>query len=386
MRLSLTSFLWVLCALFPVITSAQGRLDNYVRAETTWGDTLNPAHSLPETGFQAFYININNPKKVIASETVNRPAIRHGYRKFHAIEPDELGIYWVGKIHIPQDGLYQLTVNKSTSDGKMRVLLDRHIVFSEIDRETDSKVMRLNKGDYTLEAEYINGHHGLNVSVILQPLVKMVDQIDLRRRVNALKLPKETVVQVVSGNNRKRPDNSVKIQVPQPANPYILILSDDDGTHWDVRGNQPELILYSGFDKGNTVEADAGIPVWAWRGKIPYSIGRSGSYRCQCNAQGLYNCGDIRSLKDFMQQIKALTGFPLRGITGKYAAKRAKKQTEKQAQKPLGKRADKVVVVPDIVMNAQLLQEDQKFRQYYKQMKERCETTGGTQIENLMKQ
>ena len=48
----------------------ENHLDNFPLASKTWGDFLNPSQTIPATGYTAYYINRDNPKKVIDKRQV----------------------------------------------------------------------------------------------------------------------------------------------------------------------------------------------------------------------------------------------------------------------------------------------------------------------------
>lgn len=70
----------MICVLIVQSFSYDNRIlaeSQYPKAEKTWGSYLNPKNIIPDNKFKVFYINTNNPRKVIASETVNKISVNY---------------------------------------------------------------------------------------------------------------------------------------------------------------------------------------------------------------------------------------------------------------------------------------------------------------------
>ncbi len=360
-------FLLICSVSFPFCALSTDNLDDYVEAEKTWGDVLNPQHTIPEKGFQAYYININNPKAVMHSEVVERIALNEIRKPFHGIPTEYFGAYWVGNIHITKDGLYQLAV-KEYSENKTRVLLNRHVVFSPLNE--DSAVLRLKKGTYTMEVEHITNYDysSIDVLVNITPLVNPVDKNDLPSRIKALNLPDDTVVFFVSAAHSKDETKRIKVDVTQTEKPYLLILTGRWGNYWDVTGNQPELIIYNDFNRGSIVKADAGIPVWTWNESLYYKSSKTFLHQCDCDDRGnVSSCHDVYKFAKLPEQVKVLTGFPLAGVSAEQKGK------------------GQAMLVPEIAINAQTQQAIQKFLEHYNKMEKVCEERVSQPMEELIK-
>ncbi len=331
-----------------VTPSTNGRLEDYPKATSTWGDVLNPTQTVPDEGFQAYYINTNRPKTVIASEKTKNVAIDYAFNGFHNIKADDFGGYWVGKINIPEDGLYRLSARQSHS--QTRILIDKHIVFSSDDK--DSSVVRLQKGSYTLEVEYINNWHTMHFVASIAPVVKEIDKNNLKQAIEKLNLPKETVVYTVGIYGSDSVTNNVFVQVLETAKPYIIILNSRRGVTWDILDNQPALIIYNNASKGSVVKAEADVPVLAWKGEISYRIANRGDIQCRCSDEEggkIIGCRQPYPLEPAMDYIQQVTGFPLKGVSGEDSTQ--------------------AVLVPDFVIDENLLQDNNKRRQQFEKIK-----------------
>jgi hypothetical protein len=128
-------------------------LDWFPLAENPWGRYFNPQRQAPTTGFIAYYFNLKQPNRVIASENV--PIVNsRGVPEAHNIIPEAFGAYWVGRLHITQTRHYSPPQN---SDGvNMRILLNGHVIHQT--RRSDGSLKKplpvyLQPGDYLLEIE-----------------------------------------------------------------------------------------------------------------------------------------------------------------------------------------------------------------------------------------
>lgn len=158
-------------------------LDQYPKAESTWGDTLNPGGTVPAQGYAAYYINQKNPRQTIAQENVTSIAMNYAWDEFHGIPSEQFGAYWVGRLHVPQKAQY--SVSGDLSWAKMRVLLNKHILI-EGDRGTS---LELDAGDYLLEVEYLNNWHTVGFQFAITPAVTELYEDALPAIIAAQKLP-----------------------------------------------------------------------------------------------------------------------------------------------------------------------------------------------------
>ncbi len=283
------------------------------KVDKTWGKVLNPKGN-----------------HVIFSEIVSTIAINYAYKNFHNIDSYDFGAYWIGTFTVAKDGLYKVNVNESWSI--TRVLLDKYEVYKT---NLQKRPVRLSKGTYTLEVEYLNNWHTTELLVSVQPMVRVVQLEEIKSHLQSLNLPKETVVYAVGVYESKAKDNRIIVQVEDKSKPYALLLSSYSGITWDVKGNNPELIIYNSSNKGSTIIADKGVKTLASTVRISDGVGDKGDAKCTCDHVTGLRCSNI--------------GLPLAGVNGKYAAD--------------------VLLIPDIVINEQTLAKNKKRREDVKKMR-----------------
>lgn len=293
----------------------QNSLDNYPRASKTLGDNVNYDNQRPRTGFDAYYMNEDDPSTVIAQENVAQVAINYAYSDFHGIPSEKFLGYWIGKLRVPQDGLYELSGNLSWSN--VRVLIDKHIIV-DTKNSFQSTAVYLTKGEYTVEVEYNNNWHTVGFQFNIKPYTQKITAQNLHDSIASLGLPANTVVYAASVYESRSRDNRLTVQTPSHENrPYILLLSSYKSVNWEVVGaNPPSLILYG--PKSN-VRA-TGLPSTL---VADYSIyyRTFGPNSCRCT-NGHFHCesNELTNPEAIVQNVKAELGYPLVGFTGEYSA------------------------------------------------------------------
>ncbi|WP_205229553.1 hypothetical protein [Eikenella glucosivorans] len=292
-------------------------LSNYPLAAHSWGDIFNPQQSVPSHGYFAWYINTNQPKQVVGRETVNNITINYPFDRFLGIPSEDFGAYWAGRLHVPQRGAYRISADISWA--KMRVLLNRHII-AEAENSVKDQTILLEPGNYLLEVEYINNWHTTGFQLAVAPKIEEIDSSALSAILAAKQLPAQTVTYAVGVYESDNRDNRLILQAPAGNTPYILILSSYHAVHWSIQGRAPQLVIYNNADSGSTVSTVGNVMQIAWSGQIPFHITNQKASNCYCTAAE-FHC-EYRSinLRDFAANIRQLTGFPLKGFSGKYSA------------------------------------------------------------------
>ncbi|QMT32213.1 PA14 domain-containing protein [Alysiella filiformis] len=302
----------------PVQTAqpVQNGLSNYPLANKTLGNNVNPHNTLPLTGFDAYYMNEDQPSIVVAKENVAQVAMNYAYAEFHNIPSEKFLGYWVGKLRVPQDGLYEISANLSWSS--VRVLIDKHIIVDK-NNSFPSQTIYLTKGEYKLEVEYNNNWHTVGFQLNVKPHSPSVSRNDLRQNLASLNLPNNTVVYAASVYESNNQGNRINIQTPNhETRPYILLLSSYDSVNWEVVGTtRPVLILY---DNKSNVRASGLSNTLA----VDYSIHYNAFARqhdCHCSGSGHFTCSssEHKNANEILQDVQSTLGYPLVGFSGEYA-------------------------------------------------------------------
>ena len=335
-------------------------LDQYPKAESTWGDTLNPGGTVPAQGYAAYYINQKNPRQTIAQENVTSIAMNYAWDKFHGIPSEQVGAYWVGRLHVPQKALYYISGDLSWA--KMRVLLDKHII---IEGEGNTS-LELDAGDYLLEVEYLNNWHTVGFHFAITPAVTELDEEALPAIIAAQKLPADTVTYAVGVYESASRDNHILLQAPAGDTPYILLLGSYNAVQWDISGRAPALVIYNGAWHSSSVRSDGGnTPLLAWKGNIDHDLGEQKPRGCSCHG-GHFHCeGSGNTLGEFAERVRTMTAFPLAGYSGKYSTD--------------------ALNIPEIVINAENLAASAQVQVDIDAQRRACTNKSEAGFEDIMK-
>ena len=68
-----------------------------------WAKEITADAQIPQDKFLAFYLNKDEPKKVIFSENVDRISVNYEGNSFHEIPSPNLMAYWVGEFNFDAD-------------------------------------------------------------------------------------------------------------------------------------------------------------------------------------------------------------------------------------------------------------------------------------------
>ena len=335
-------------------------LDQYPKAESTWGDTLNPGGTVPAQGYAAYYINQKNPRQTIAQENVTSIAMNYAWDKFHGIPSERFGAYWVGRLHVPQKALYYISGDLSWA--KMRVLLDKHII---IEGEGNTS-LELDAGDYLLEVEYLNNWHTVGFHFAITPAVTELDEEALPAIIAAQKLPADTVTYAVGVYESASRDNHILLQAPAGDTPYILLLGSYNAVQWDISGRAPALVIYNVAWHSSSVRSDGGnTPLLAWKGNIDHDLGEQKPRGCSCHG-GHFHCeGSGNTLGEFAERVRTMTAFPLAGYSGKYSTD--------------------ALNIPEIVINAENLAASAQVQADIDAQRRSCTNKSEAGFEDIMK-
>lgn len=286
----------------------------------TWGAVLNPGGQAPVNAFQAFYINTENPREVVATEVVPRISISYPYDKFHGINSQDFGAYWVGRLRFDKDETRNIEWSLSWS--KARLVIDGQLVYEGSDSNL-RKPFLFTRGEHRVEVEYINNWHTTSFRVTFGDQVAPLSRAQVQERLSSLGL-KNPEVHYVGVYESSAQDLTLHLQVARSREPVILVLSTYDPVNWVVHEEKPgtvRAVIYGGSNLGSEV---TGVDT---RKVLVLPHARVGSYefkpRCSCTGTDYY-CDKTGSVLDTATAVETLTGgWKMVSFTGAYSAKEA---------------------------------------------------------------
>lgn len=284
-------------------------------AETSWGENLNPNGKLPKDGFQAFYINTDQPHNVIATESVDSIAINYIYDQFHGIESGDFGAYWVGNLEFETQEVMRIAVSQSWS--KARILINGQVLF---EGGSDYSVLyRFEPGLHKIEVEYVNNWHTTEFSVDINAEVTYLnlDEIKARLKSNLLGDYQAYYAGVYESSSK---DLTTVVNLGKTAHPVLLVFSSYSPVKWYLSnpyGVDVRAIVYGSYKPGSSVAGD--IPDGVLRFAASSRIGTyDANPRCRCTA-GSFHCEGTGMIST-IEGLQTLTEKPLTGFTGEYSA------------------------------------------------------------------
>ena len=285
------------------------------KAESTWGDYLNPNGKLPTKGFLAFYINTNEPRKLIFNEAVDDIAINYAWDQFHGIKSEDFGAYWVGNLDFKQKEIMRFAISQSWA--KARILIDGAVLYEGGgDKEL---LFSFEPGVHRIEVEYVNNWHTTEFRVNINAQVSYLSEAEIKNRLKS-NLLSDFEVYYAGVYESSAKDLTTTLNLEKTSRPILLVLSSYSPVNWhisnpfevDIRG-----IVYGSHKPGSTLA-----------GQIPESVlmfpakTRIGSYdvspKCSCSAGGFHCEGG--TMITTVKALQALTEMPLSGFSGKYSA------------------------------------------------------------------
>nr|WP_314383270.1 hypothetical protein [uncultured Cardiobacterium sp.] len=298
----------------PLVAPELGELAKYRPLHDSWGERLNPDGTIPAEGFDAYYINTLAPVHLRARQHSQDPAAWGGNR-YHDIPAENLGIYWVGQLHVPKTARYQFALHQA-EQGWARISIDHRII--KDGEGTDMPEIELRQGVHIVEVEYRNSKaEGYTFFLALQPKMPVYTADNLIAALKAMRLPANTVAYVAATQTSKN-DRSSELVMDDDNRPYILILPIGWRT-WNIRANSnPPRAIIRYKEAGTVWVEGSDPPVLLWNQFIALEKLRDGEPDCICDAQTrTLQCRNEGNddLGLFAENIRRWTGYPLAGIS-----------------------------------------------------------------------
>jgi len=331
------------------------------KAVQTWGQILNKEHKIPIGKFKAFYINTNNPKKVIASELVDKATINYVWDKFHGIKSQDFGAYWVGEFVFDKDE--DRIISVSLSWAKVRIIIDGKVVYEG----GNSKEMEyhFSKGQHLVEIEFVNNWHTTNFKCLIEPKVKKYTTQQIRDILKQTTSKKSEIL-YASVYGSKSKDQKITLSLKHIDKPIVLLLNSYDSVLWDIdnsANNKIEAIVLSSGRFGSEVSGDIShTPIYRKQGTIG---SHSMQKKCICiNGGALFNCsgsfGDdvIHSIEDSFD--KKVYGFSV-------------------------KHSSNALSVPETIITPDTIKMFEQNREYVKKAKKDCDQKSNPSFDKIFK-
>ena len=332
------------------------------KAKTTWGKELNPKNTIPTGKFQAFYINTNNPKKVIFSETVKKASINYNGSEFQGIKSEDFGAYWVGNFKFKKTEKMQVIVSQSWS--KTRVIIDGIVIYED-GHDSKGLTYTFTKGTHKIEVEYINNWHTTSFMLSIKKQVKTFTISQMQKELKK-HTSKNSKLLYVGAYESSKKDQSITLKIAKSKKPIVLVLSTYSTVDWIIKNPHKvkiEAIVYTSYEKGVGISGDISKETV----KLPYKGRNIGSYSmkrtCSCiNGGAVFNCSGTDGLH-IISSVESLTGKKLSGISTKYSLD--------------------TVMVPNIIIDKKFKKELKENKKRNEKMRKECQQKSNPEFENM---
>lgn len=283
------------------------------KAKTTWGRYLNPKDSIPKNSFKAFYINTNNPKKVIASETVKQASVNYVSSRFHKIKSEDFGAYWVGKFTYEKEMTMHFIISQGWS--KTRIIVDGMVIY---EGEHEGNVdFTFKKGTHKIEVEYINNWHTTDFLLSIKAKIKQYSIEDAKKLIH--QYPKAKMM-YAGAYESKNKDQTITLQLAKSKDPILLVLGSARSINWIIKNPHNVKIagiIYNANNRGGDIKGEfpEKTKVLAVKAHFSYYTLESS---CSCHGM-TFHCENQAGLKT-ITNLEYLFGKKVFGWSAKYSA------------------------------------------------------------------
>lgn len=283
--------------------------EHFPKATTTWGNYLNPNNKIPETGYQTYYLNMDNPQQVLGTEVQKDIYVKYAWDEFLGIPSEKFGAYWVGYLLVDEPANYQFNISQSWS--KSRIILNGHILNDENKKHNQDFQVFLPKGKYKLEVEFMNGWHTTEFGVQALSLNKTKPVQDPKEHLMQLKA-KYPNIQGIFTSVYEPEQREVQIQLANNTKPTVLFLGSYEMVDWkliNAQNSNVVAVVYGGYTNGTRIfGVDDGIVFNAGR-KMDYNDGDTDP-NCRCHTSH-FHCENTVSIYGYIDSLYQEYGIPI---------------------------------------------------------------------------
>lgn len=275
-----------------------------IKAKSTWAKHLNPTNKIPKNKFKAFYINTNNPKKVIASDIVDSVNINYVSNKFHKIKSEDFGAYWVGEFVYKKKQEVQIGISQSWA--KSRIIIDGMVVYEGSNNHT--MPYTFTKGKHKIEVEYVNNWHTTDFKVVIKAKEKIYNKVELQKELKKYSTKKAQLIFVSVSKSADKKNQSVVLKIAKSSKPIILAINSYHSVNWVIKNPHKvkiQAIVYASRKIGTSFSGDIkkSTPILKYIDTIgSYSMKK----RCSCiNGGAVFLC-DGKNALDVLAKVQKI--------------------------------------------------------------------------------
>ena len=275
-----------------------------------WASEITAGKQIPTGKFLAFYLNKDDPKNVIFSETVESVNLNFAYDEFHKIPSQNFIAYWVGNFDFKQD--VQKMILTDFSWANLRISVDGEQICDSENGGSKALMHKFNKGRHKMEVWFVNNWHTTSLLVDFKDEPKFYKQSEVVAKLKGQKFDIWLAAVYESGTQ----DNKIRVTLEKAQKPLVVMLSSYRAVRWEVSNPHGNKILAALiFNPRSSINLKENVYFMD-----DYGYDEDTEIKCYCvNGGADFHCegGDINSKND---RVRKDFGQNLGGFSGSYGA------------------------------------------------------------------
>ena len=275
-----------------------------------WASEITAGKQIPTGKFLAFYLNKDDPKNVVFSETVENINLNFAYDEFHKIPSEKFIAYWVGNFDFKQD--MQKMILADFSWANLRIAVDGEQIFDSENAGSKALVHKFNKGHHKIEVWFVNNWHTTNLLVDFKDEPKFHKQSEVVTKLKGQKFD----IWLAAVYDSDAQDNKVVVTLNKSQKPLVVMLSSYRAVRWEVSNPHGNRILAAlVYNPISSINLNKNVYFMDER-----IYDEDMEIKCHCSNGGAhFHCegGDINSKND---RVKKEFGQNLGGFSGSHNA------------------------------------------------------------------
>ncbi len=285
--------------------------NNALSSDKSWEKHFVKNESdIPINKFRAYYFDEQTAGIVRYTELVDRPAVNF-VRKFHNINAENFGAYWIGYLEFSEQTTMSINVYKSRAEAKILIdgenISKRSLSRGNLRKTTD---YTFSPGKHKIEIQYVSNYFSVSFLVSLLPQITIFDDVSLKEALHTISDPS---ILYCGAYESDRFDMSVDVNIKPSNRPTILFLSSYQPIVWrmqNIEGSNLKTIILSSYSPRSTVaNLPDGVTVLHYD-NLPYVYELVSKNSSSSNKRNTF--------KNLAYTIQDLTGYKPNGFSGKY--------------------------------------------------------------------
>lgn len=278
---------------------------------SSWSGRLNPAGTVFDSGFRAFYFDRTDPSFKPIERQVDFAALSYSYDELQGIDSNRLGAYWVGRVKFEKDTLRR--INLSLSRASARLFIDGMLIYEG--SESKSIDYRFSAGFHLIEVDYINRWHTTNFAVTLDEPFPVRSRADITSQMSELDLSNYDIYYFGTYENDVA-GGQIEIELPDSSRPAIVWLDSYDMVRWSIGlPSRPVWAIVASHEPGSSITGVSKERVILTRDEI--GVRSEGRSNCVC-VKGYFHCKDEGSITEAADAIAGIFGKTIAGYAVAY--------------------------------------------------------------------